>query len=114
MYTNRSNMAMDGAVIMQPQAHMDWYCQSLLMLSRSLLRQLPSSYQVQMDSAAFLRSISFLNGSQRQHSSPWSLAPDPPVHEPSSGDSQTTASTSGAMDFDEDSEENLVLEFGKL
>ena len=80
--SDRSNMAWDGAAIMEPQAHFDWFSQSMLLLVRSLLRQLPPHYQVRVDANSFLQSMSFLHDGQRIPASPWVLAPDAPVHQP--------------------------------
>ena len=79
---DRSNMAMDGMTIMDRQSHLDWFARSLLLLNRSLIRQLPSSYQVEVDSETFLDAFSLTVNGERCAATPWKMAPDPAVHEP--------------------------------
>lgn len=76
--TNYSNYASDGISIMPRQAHFDFFIRSLLQLNIMLSRQLPSSYDVQIDVDAFLQSFSRDSGALT--STPWPLGPGGSVH----------------------------------
>ena len=80
MQINRANLAMDGMAIMEPRPHFDWYCRAMLLVNRYLLRQLPISYDVEVDTEAFLKSMSFKLNDTRVGASPWALAPPNSVH----------------------------------
>ena len=79
MTSNRANIAADGEGVMQPTEHMDWFARALLLFNRSLLRQLPASYNIRLDPAQFLRSLTFSANNATHHPTPWDLAPDPAV-----------------------------------
>ena len=87
MQINRSNLAMDGTAIMERGPLFDWYCRALLMLNRHLLRQLPTDFDVEVDSSAFLQSMSLIVDGQRVPGQVWDMAPTAPVHK--STDSNT-------------------------
>ena len=87
-------MAMDGKAIMQPKPHFEWFCRSLLMLNRALLRQLPAEYAVEMDAQKFLRSITMELDGLRHRPEPWHLAPDGPVHPPKAPGTSSVPPTS--------------------
>ena len=55
--SNAANMAMDAVSFMHPYRHFQWICRSLLMLNRSILRQLPKEYRVSVDADQFLSSM---------------------------------------------------------
>lgn len=78
---NRSNIAMDGITMMDPQAHFEWYARALLTLSRDFLRQLPPQYEVEVDTETFLSSLSFVKDGTRRTAGPWDMAPSAVVHE---------------------------------
>ena len=90
MQINRSNLAMDGMAIMEPLPHFDWYCRVLLMLSRYLLRQLPSTFDIEVDANAFLQSMSFVDNGERIPASSWDMAPSAPVHKSPDADATGT------------------------
>ena len=73
---------MDGMTMMDRQSHFDWFARSLLLLNRSLIRQLPPSYQVEIDSDVFLEAFSLKVNGERCAATEWNMAPDPAVHEP--------------------------------
>lgn len=83
-------MAADGEALMDPRSHFDWFARALLLFNRCLLRQLPASYQVEVDPIAFLNSMTFVDGDKRYTPLQWRLAPDPPVHAPARNESERT------------------------
>ena len=88
--SNAANMAMDAVSFMHPYRHFQWICRSLLMLNRSILRQLPKEYCVSFDADQFLSSMTMELDGERRTLDKWLLAPDSEVHEPSSSQSSTT------------------------
>ena len=71
----RSNIATDGPVTMDPQSHFEFFTRALLLLVIFLLRQLPSRYNVAIDSQMFLDSMSMHVGDSEMRGRPWRLAP---------------------------------------
>ena len=88
--SNAANMAMDAVSFMHPYRHFQWICRSLLMLNRSILRQLLKEYRVSVDADQFLSSMTMELDGERRTLDKWLLAPDSEVHEPSSSQSSTT------------------------
>lgn len=81
-HTDRANMAADGEALMDPVSHFNWFCRALLLFNRSLLHQLPTAYQIEVDPTLFLNSMTFREDDSRQTPLPWLLAPDLAVHQP--------------------------------
>ena len=87
-------VAADGAGVMQPVEHVDWFARALLLFNRSLLRQLPESYNIRLDPATFLSSFTFTANNTIRHPTPWAFAPDPMVGIPAGSSGGTSADQS--------------------
>lgn len=66
---------MDGIMTMDPLSHFEFFTRALLLLVIFLLRQLPSRYAIQIDSAQFLNSMSMSDDNGVVRGRPWHLAP---------------------------------------
>lgn len=74
-FTMRSNIATDGPVTMDQESHFVFFTRALLLLVIFLLRQLPSRYDVAIDSQKFLDSMSMKIGDKEIRGKHWRLAP---------------------------------------
>lgn len=60
---------------MDPQSHFEFFTRALLLLVIFLLRQLPSRYNININSQQFLDSMTMHVGSEPTSGRPWRLAP---------------------------------------
>ena len=75
IWSQRSNYAHDGQVVMEPRALFQFYARGLLQMNNLFLAQLPSSFGIQVDPEAFLRSISMTTPEGTFTADNWTEAP---------------------------------------
>lgn len=82
LWASRANYANDGQVVMEPKALFRFYARGLLQLSNLLLSQLPDTFDVKVDTEAFLRAISINTPEGRYTADNWAEAPTGDVQTP--------------------------------
>ncbi|KAF7350556.1 hypothetical protein MSAN_01615300 [Mycena sanguinolenta] len=100
--SNRANFAADGRVVMDIRAHVTFMARMLLLLVVFLSNQLPSFYDIRIDSDRLLTSISFATANNKRETvSPWPNAPGYRQPDPSAfsevDDNSDAADNSGTL-----------------
>jgi hypothetical protein len=81
-YSNETNWAQDGHILMQENSHFNFFVRGLLQLCSYLVQQLPSRYKISINTEVFLSAFTMEgNNSERVHATSWTGAPDGSVYD---------------------------------